>query len=147
MLPALTEHGLLPVPPTVHVVPLDDLPGCFGAKPWRKQLWSSFMDFVRWLKTNTAVSEIYLDGRFLTASDDVAHVEVGIELTVELIRKSGFDVFKIPALDEYSVRVRYFAPFRPARFNFHEEFQTPDPEIRLREAPADLRKGYIQIRL
>ena len=147
MLPTLTEHGFLPVPPIIHVVSIDELPGCFGAKPARRELWQSFLGFVGWLKTNTAVSEIYLDGRFLTASDDVAHVEVGIELTVELIRKSGFDVFNIPALDEFSVRVRYFAPFRPARFNFHEEFQTPDPEIRLREAPADLRKGYIQIQL
>ncbi len=147
MLPTLTEHGFLPVPPTVHVVRIDELPGCFGVKPARRELWQSFLDFVGWLKTNTAVAEVYLDGRFLSAADDVSHVEVGIELTVDLVKKSGLDVFKIPAFDEFSVRVRYFAPFRPAEHNFHDEFQTPDPEIRLREAPSDLRKGYIKIRL
>lgn len=147
MLPALTEHGFLPVPPTVHVISLDDLPGCFGAKPARRQLWHSFLEFVRWLRANTAVSEMYLDGRFLSAAEDVSHLEVGIELTVELVQKCGLDVFKVPALDEFSVRVRYFAPFRPTQHNFHDEFQTPDPEVRLREAPSDLRKGYIQIRL
>ncbi len=147
MLPTLTEHGFLPVPPVVHVVALDELPGCFGAKPARRELWQSFLDFVEWLKANTPVSEIYLDGRFLSAADDVSHVEVGIELSVDLVKKCGLDVFKVPALEEFSVRVRYFAPFRPAKHNFHDEFQTPDPEIRLREAPPNLCKGYIHIRL
>ena len=147
MLPPLTEHGFLPAPPTVYTVSLDELPGCFGAKSARRQLWNAFLDFVQWLKANTPVSELFLDGRFLTASDDVSEIEVGIQLSVDLIKKCGLDVFKVPAREEFCVRVRYFAPFRPDRHNFHHEFETPDPEIRLRDTPAGLRKGYIRIPL
>jgi hypothetical protein len=147
MLPALTEHGFLPVPPTMHVVDLKDLPGCFGAKPRRADLWGSFLNFVEWLKFNTPIETVYLDGRYLSASDDVTEIEVGIELTTDLVRRMPLPTLKVPFREEYSVRVRYFAPSRPARDNFHEEFQTPDPEIRLREAPADIRKGYIRINL
>lgn len=145
MLPYLTEHGFLPVPPVVHTIQFEDLPGCFGAKPARRQLWDSFVGFIDWLRNKTLVKEIYLDGRFVSASDDVNQVDVGIELNEDIVRVGGLAVFKIPALEEFSVRVRYFAPFRPDLHNFHEEFQTPDPEIRLRDASATLRKGYIKI--
>jgi len=145
MLPLLTEHGFLPVPPAIHKAKLEQLPGCFGTKPKRKQIWDSFLIFVKWLTENTPVRQIYVDGRFLSSSDDVTEIEVGIELTVDLIRKCPLSTFNIPATEEYSVRVRYFAPHRPGTFNFHEEFQTPDPELRLRDARPDVRKGYILI--
>ncbi len=147
MLPALTEYGFLPVPPIMHLVALGELPGCFGAKPRRADLWQSFLNFVEWLNANTPIKTIYLDGRFLSASDDVTEIEVGIELTTDLVRRMSLPTLRVPFREEYSVRVRYFAPSRPEQYNFHEEFQTPDPEIRLREAPADIRKGYIRINL
>ncbi len=147
-LPPLNEFGFLPVPPTIHEVPLDAMPGCFGAKPWRMDLWRNCVAFFDWLKQQTPVREVFVDGRFLSASEEVNVVEVGIEFTPDLIRKAGgFNVFNVPAREEFGVRVRYFGPHRPQKHNFHEEFNTPDPEIRLRGAPLDLRKGYIRIKL
>lgn len=147
-LPPLNEFGFLPVPPTIHEVTLDAMPGCFGAKPWRMDLWRNCVAFFDWLKQQTPVREVFVDGRFLSASEEVNVVEVGIEFTPDLIRKAGgFNVFNVPAREEFGVRVRYFGPHRPQKHNFHEEFNTPDPEIRLRGAPLDLRKGYIRIKL
>ena len=147
-LPSLNEYGFLPVPPRVHTVRLEDMPGCFGAKPWRMEIWQNCVQFLNWLKTNTPVREVFVDGRFLSASDEFTAVEVGIEFTPELIREAGgFQIFTVPARDEFGVRVRYYGPHRPEKYNFHEEFNTPDPEIRLRGAPTDLRKGYIRIKL
>jgi hypothetical protein len=148
MLPALTEHGFLPVPPVVHVMRMEDLPGCFGVKGHRKELWVAFTCFVDHLKRNTEIQELFLDGRFISASEDVKEIEVGIELPVHLVRGTNLlQMLKFPAREEFYVRVRYFSPTRPDRFNFHEEFQTPDPEIRLRDATPDLRKGYLKILL
>jgi hypothetical protein len=147
-LPPLTEFGFLPVPPPIHIVRLEDMPGCFGAKPKRMGLWNDCVQFIGWLREKTPVREVYIDGRFLSASDEVTEIEVGIELTPDLIRGTGgFEIFNIPAHDEFGVRVRYYGPHRPSEYNFHEEFNTPDPEIRLRGAPVDLRKGYICISL
>lgn len=147
-LPPLNEYGFLPVPPPVHTVRLEDMPGCFGAKPKRMDLWQNCLQFIEWLRANTPVREVYLDGRFLSASDEVKEIEVGIEFTPALIRKAGgFTIFNVPARDEFGVRVRYYGPHRPSRYNFHEEFNTPDPEVRLRGAPTDIRKGYIRIEL
>jgi len=150
-LPPLNEFGFLPVPPTVHTVDLRDMPGCFGAKPWRMELWRNCACFLDWLKTNTPVRIVYVDGRFLSASDEVSTVEIGIELTVDLLREGGgpefLQILNMPARDEFGVRVRYYGPFRPGTHNFHVEFNTPDPEIRLKGAPSDLRKGYICIKL
>lgn len=151
VLPPLTEYGFLPVPPPIHTVRLEDMPGCFGAKPWRMQIWNNCVQFLEWLKANTPIREVFVDGRFLSASEEVEMVEVGIELTAPLLRKGGglalLSKLNMPARDEYGVRVRYYGPFRPDSYNFHAEFNTPDPEIRLRGAPHDLRKGYIRIEL
>jgi hypothetical protein len=147
MLPLLTEHGFLPVPPVIHHARLEDLPGCFGSKPKRRELWESFLLFAKWLTLNTPVRKLYMDGRFLSSSDDVYEIEVGIELTIDLIRKCPLPTFNIPASEEFSVRIRYFAPHRPEKYNFHEEFQTPDPEVRLQDARPSMRKGYILILL
>lgn len=150
-LPPLNEYGFLPVPPSVHTVALRDMPGCFGAKPWRMDLWRNCASFLAWLKTNTPVRKVYLDGRFLSASDEVSTVEIGIELTADILRAGGgvkfLQTLNVPARDEFGVRVRYYGPSRPETYNFHEEFNTPDPEIRLKGAPTDLRKGYICIKL
>lgn len=147
-LPPLNEFGFLPVPPTIHEVTLAGMPGCFGAKPWRMDLWRNCVAFLDWLKNKTPVCEVYVDGRFLSASEEVSIIEVGIELTPALVKKAaGLKIFNIPAREEFGVQVRYFGPHRPDRHNFHEEFNTPDPEIRLRGAPTDLRKGYIRIKL
>jgi hypothetical protein len=147
-LPLLNEYGFLPVPPRVHTVRLEDMPGCFGAKPWRMEIWRNCVQYLEWLKANTPVREVFVDGRFLSASDEFTEVEVGIEFTPNLIRKpSDLLVFNMPARDEFGVRVRFYGPHRPEKYNFHEEFNTPDPEIRLRGAPTDLRKGYIRIKL
>lgn len=114
-------------------------------------LWRDCVQFLEWLKANTPVQEVYVDGRFLSASEEVTIIEVGIELSVALLRKGGgkklFSILNMPAREEYGVRVRYYGPSRPDADNFHEEFSTPDPEIRLRGAPVDLRKGYIRIKL
>lgn len=150
-LPPLTEYGFLPVPPPIHSVRIADMPGCFGAKPWRKQLWDDCVQFLAWLKENTPVHEVFVDGRFLSASEEVNIIEVGIELTAALLLQGGgpalFKKLNMPAREEYGVRVRYYGPFRPDKYNFHTEFNTPDPEIRLRGAPSNLRKGYIRIAL
>jgi len=151
VLPPLTEYGFLPVPPPIHTVRLEHMPGCFGAKPWRKQLWDDCLQFLAWLKENTPIREVFVDGRFLSASEEVDTIEVGIELTADLTRKGGglalLQKLNMPAHDEYGVRVRYYGPFRPGKYNFHTEFNTPDPELRLRGAPTNLRKGYIRITL
>jgi len=150
-LPPLTEFGFLPVPPPIHTVRLADMPGCFGAKPWRMELWNNCVQFLEWLKANTPVKEVYVDGRFLSASEEVDTVDVGIELSRQLLRKGGglalLKTLSMPAREEFGVRVRYYGPHRPERHNFLEEFNTPDPEIRLRGAPSDLRKGYVRITL
>ena len=150
-LPPLNEFGFLPVPPPIHTVRLADMPGCFGVKPPRMQIWNNCVQFLEWLRDNTPVREVFIDGRFLSASDEVEMVDVGIELTAALLRHGGglalLKVLNMPAREEYGVRVRYYGPHRPDGHNFHEEFTTPDPEIRLRGAPHDLRKGYVRIEL
>lgn len=150
----LNEYGLLPVPPDIHCVALSALPGCFGAKPYRRQIWKNCLKFLEHVRTHTPIREAYLDGRFFTASDDVEHVEVGIELDADklhlVLGHMLFDVLKalkVPSRQEFGVRVRYFAPHRPVCHNFHLEFGTPDPDIHLRDAPPDLRKGYIRVTL
>lgn len=114
-------------------------------------LWRDCLQFLTWLKIHTPVKDVYLDGRFLSASEEVSVIEVGIELSPALLREGGgldlLSVLNIPAREEYGVRVRFYGPNRPSMHNFHEEFSTPDPEIRLRGAPSDLRKGYVRIKL
>jgi hypothetical protein len=153
-LPPLNEFGLLPVPPAIHKLPLKALPGCFGVKPFRRELWNNCLAFLKYLTDYTPIREVYLDGRFFTASDDVNLVEVGIELDQKSLNVTANHSFgdalatlKIPARDEFGVRVRYFAPIRPNIYNFHAEFSSPDPDIGLKDAPAGLRKGYIKVTL
>ena len=145
MLLPINEFGFLPVPPVVHELRLADLPGAFGAGSRRQELWQGFLSFTDFLVTNTPFRELYLDGAFISAADTPDFVEVGIELAK--VDREILSRLKVPFLEEWSVRVRYYSPRRPEGFNFHEEFQRPDPDLRASSLPAGTRKGYIRVRL
>ncbi len=117
-------------------------------------MWEGCLAYLGYLRDSTPIREVYLDGRFFTSSEDVRCVEVGIELTpasaASIASHELFELLRllnVPSREEFGVRVRFFAPHRPSQYNFHAEFSSPDPEVSLKGAPADLRKGYIKITL
>ena len=134
MIPALDQHGLLPV--GIHDCTLAEAEARFGRfqeSEHRPRLWADFTAFLREVKMSGIVESVWLDGSFVTSksapndvdlilvvsashdfSADLTPAEYNVLSKRRVFRRFGFDMLVAGAGSERLIRYVNF--FQQVRF-------------------------------
>lgn len=149
---SLNEFGLLPE--GIHECALTEIEECFGKEGNRPTLWNGFVGFIERLQYEKICESVLVDGRFITAWDDVDDVDVVLEVDALRPGQTGSlkmllsEQVKREFYEDFRVNLRVLIPgfFGRDYRSWFQQIKTEDA-WRVGGSTERLRKGILRIRI